>query len=371
MACDCNKKDYTCKGMSVSSNCVLYEGPSIPLLGVCKGDPVTYIVQAIADEFQSLLDEEQIALDSITLDNCGIVQSLLAGKDKTFANLIQVLITYQCTLTQLIEALQQQVDGEEEEPYAFDLKCITPVGTPVSVNGIIQGIINKVCALETTVNNLGSNVTEIVNDAVGNFIATAITANGGRGITVSGSGSTTKVNIYALVPPFTALPYIGPASNFDSNGVGIAGSAYDGWYFMNGQGGRLDARGRTLVAAVKNVQGPALDPAVDPTQPNNPSMDIQLGDKFGENYHKPTLNEMVPHSHSLVDPGHTHTMPGNTMYNEFPNEGGIGGSEDWAKINKNVGISTTGITIGSTGGGDIFNVRQPSLTITGYIYRID
>ena len=371
MACDCNKKDYSCSGMPVSSNCTYYEGPTIPLFGICTGDPITFTTKAITDKILALIAEDELELSSITLDNCNIMKQKLGAKDKTYANLIQILIDYQCTLTQLIESLQNQIDDSPSNaPYAFNLLCITPVGTPVNTDAIVQGIINKVCALETTVNNLGTNVEIVVNDAVGNYLGSAFTATGNRGFTKTGSASTTKINFYAFVPPFCPIPYVGPASNFDSNGKGVVGSPYENWVLLDGQGGRLDARGRTLVAAVKGLLSTnALDPAVDPTQPFNPSTNYGLGDKFGENYHKPTLNEMYPHSHPVTDPGHFHAQQGEILYKGVA-EGGIGGSEDWQFQNQNTSTNTTGITIGTQGGGDIFNVRQPSLTVTGYIMLV-
>lgn len=369
MACDCNKKDFSCSGMPVSSNCVIYEGVPIPLFGICTGDPITHTVQAITDKLIELWDEEETELSNITLDNCNIMKEKLGAKDKTYANLIQILIDYQCTLTQLIDAIEDQIDeGSSEQPYAFDLKCITPVGTPVNVNAIVQGLINKVCQLETTVSNLGTNVTEIINEGAGTFLGSAITANGNRGFTKTGSGSTTKINFYALVPPLCPIPYVGPASNFDSDGKGLAGTAFEGWLLLNGRAVQYDARGRVLVAAVKDIQGGSLDPAVDPTQPFNPNTMYALGDKFGENYHKQTINELVPHSHTVSDSGHQHdyTQPKNATNSD---DGGI--PDSVATQTGKTSIAFTGITLGQTGGGDIFNVRQPSLVITGYIMRID
>ncbi len=368
MACDCNKKDYGCSGMPVSSNCTFYEGPVIPLFGICPGDPITYTTKAITDKILELVAEEELDVSSITLDNCSIMKQKLGAKDKTYGTLIQILIDYQCTLTQLIESLQSQIDGSPSNvPYAFTLGCITPVGNPVNTDAIVQGIINKVCALETQVNNLGTNVEIVVNDAAGTFLGGAIKATGNRGFDKTGSASTTVINFYALVPPLCPIPYVGPASNFDSFGKGVVGSPYENWVLLDGQDGRLDARGRGLTGAVKGLlSGGPLDPAVDPTQSFNPNTNYGLGDKFGENYHKPTINEMFPHTHTVNDPGHSHRQEGQILYKGV-SEGGIGGSEDWQFQNQNTSTSTTGITISSTGGGDIFNVRQPSLVITGYI----
>lgn len=365
MACNCNEINYDCGGANVSSNCVQWVGKIYEALGICKGNPLTFVVEAIIDKLLELLDAENAPPD-VSLDNCLVMKQALAGKDETVDNLLQILIDYQCTLTELIEAVEAKIPTTD--PYAFQLQCVTPVGSPTNRDAIIQGLINKVCALEVTVNDLGTNIDQIINTKLGDFIGTAIKSLGNRGIQKAGSGASTTYTFLALVPAYAAVAYFGPLSNFDAAGHGLVGTDVEGWYLINGVDGLQDARGRTLVAAVAGVPGGPLDAAVDPSNSLNPGTNYGLGAKFGENYHRLTIPEMPSHTHPLVDPGHTHdyTKP-RTLSN-----GDKSGIPDYVAIeNGKTSSATTGITIGAAGGGDIHENRQPSLAITGWIMRLD
>lgn len=368
MACNCNAINYDCNGANVSSDCVKWRGAVYAALGICKGDPMTFVVETIIDKLIILLADTDLPPD-VTLDNCLVMKQALAGKDKTVDNLLQILIDYQCTLTELIATVQASIPTND--PYAFTLQCITPVGSPTNPNAIIQGLINKVCALETTVNNLGTSVDTIINTSVGNYIGTNIQSLGNRGIRKSGSGASTVLTFLALVPPNTPLAYTGSLSNFDANGAGIVNTAYEGWYLLNGVDGRPDWRGRVPVASVAGVPGGPLDAAVDPSNPLNPGTNYANGAKFGENFHRNTINEIPSHIHTVNDQGHVHPMPDFTMFSDQAIAGGIGGSPDWYNKNANTKSAQTGITINPTGGGDIHENRQPSIAITGWIMRLD
>ncbi len=69
-----------------SSNCVIWNGPDIPCLSLCKGDTVTDVVYKLATEFCTILDTlnvDNYDLSCLTLNGCA---------PKTFEELIQALI---------------------------------------------------------------------------------------------------------------------------------------------------------------------------------------------------------------------------------------------------------------------------------------
>lgn len=81
-----------------------------------------------------------------------------------------------------------------------------------------------------------------------------------------------------------------------------------------------------------------------------------LGQTFGEETHLMTLAELVAHNHTIVDPGHLHTIP-------FSGGNQTQAGADSAKAQAgttNTSTATTGITINNNGGGTPFNVMQPT-----------
>lgn len=367
MACNCNALNYDCPGIQTTTNCVLWAGDPYPTLGICKGDPMTFVGTVILDKLVQI-DTIISAPTAVNIDTCPQMKIALGGKDKTVSNLLQVLWDNQCVLQSKIDAVKAQIPTNT---YAFNLRCIIPAGTNTDPNAILQGTINKVCDLETTVNNLSPSIDTLINDKIVEFLSGALVGLGNRGIVKSGTGSSTKFLFDSFVPPFVPVPYYGPLSNFDGSGKGIVGSPYEGWYLLCGLNNLADARGRVLVGSIQGVPGPTLDPAVNPANPNNPDTSYSTGDKFGENYHALTISQLPAHGHTINDPGHTHTsatesfMLRNVRCSESSCQSWWPGGSAFV-----TGSSTTGISINQTGGGAIHENRQPSLAITGYIMRI-
>lgn len=370
MACDCNTESYECPGISVSSNCVIWRGPAIPLFGICPGDPITYVEQQIIDKINELIAEQHLALSDFNINTCPVLRDMLAVKDPTLADLLQQLWTDGCTLRQLISRLEDKVDTQISKPsYPFRVQCTTPPGDGTSSDAILQGVINKVCALQIQVNSIAPSVETIVNTKVSQYLEKALRGLGNRGIVKSGTAEELFFLFTAFVPPYVPLPYYGPLTNFDAAGKGLAGTPYEGWFFLSGLNGMADARGRTLVAAVKDVPGPVLDAQVDPARPENPGTGYIPGQKFGNHFIKLEPGQMPVHTHTVNDPGHAHKSP-------YPSPEKFSGSKFDAanQINiqqKDTSAAKTGITIGNAGGDQYHDNRQPSLTITGYIMRTD
>lgn len=368
MACNCNNIDYACMGEKTPTNCVIWSGDPIPALGICKGDVLTPMLNIIIQKVLELLEESETPVN-VNMDNCLVMKQALAGRDKTVDNLFQILIDYQCTLKDLIAQVEAKIPTDT--PYAFQLQCITPVGSPSNRDAIIQGLINEVCELATQVASLGTNIDQIINTKIGDYLTNSIKSLGNRGIQRTGSGANTTFTFLALVPPMCPIPYVGPLSNFDANGAGKVGTAFEGWYLLNGKANTLDGRGRALVASVAGVPGVPLDAAVDPAQPYNPGTNYTTGIKFGENFHKLLTPEIPAHTHAVNDPQHSHTSAATFQLRRV--RCSTSTCESWwpggAALNS--GSAATGITLGSTGGNDIHETRQPSLAITGYIMRFD
>jgi len=93
-----------------------------------------------------------------------------------------------------------------------------------------------------------------------------------------------------------------------------------------------------------------------------------LGAVGGLDSHTLTASEIPSHTHSITDPGHTHTTNGN-----FLKQGLIGsdyqGSSFLGSAPVGVNTATTGISVNNTGGGGAHSIVQPTI-ICNYIIRI-
>jgi hypothetical protein len=85
-----NKKTQNC--VPVSSNCVIWQGPDIECIQLCKGDSISVVVAALADNLCSIMTSLNINnydLSCFNIGSCG---------PKDFASLIQFLINKICEL---------------------------------------------------------------------------------------------------------------------------------------------------------------------------------------------------------------------------------------------------------------------------------
>ena len=139
---------------------------------------------------------------------------------------------------------------------------------------------------------------------------------------------------------------------------------------MNGLNGTQDWRGRKVVGAVRNVPGGALDSVVDPATQGS-GVNYGVGDKFGSPFVTLLSAEIPAHTHPIVDPGHIHPIMkfwgrkinyGNENSTRVLQEGqGANSTLISPVVDNNVSKATTGISVGTAGGGLAHENRDPSV----------
>lgn len=356
----------------ISSDCAIYSGDSVPLLGICCGDTVTEVEKAIIDKLLEVLQGTGITLESVTLENCTYLKTLFGNKSKTLVNLVQLLVDSDCTLRALIKKLEDQL-LQTGSNFQFDLKCLDDSCCPSNVtrDQIMQMLIDKVCELETIINEIQSStggINTTINNVVGNFLNTAINTCSNTGIKKTGTGADTRILLVGMPPPESYIPYFGPLQYFDASGKGIDGTPACGWYIANGQNGTIDMRGYTFAGATEGVGSNPLDARVDPAILNQPTAAAGYKTKKGEVFNTLTVQQMPSHTHILTDPGHSHTYT-------YPTPEKFSGNKFDSANRQNTetrttSVATTGITIGNTGSNQPHNNVQP--TVYGvWITRFD
>lgn len=370
MGSGCNPKKINTPVNPISSDEVIYQGPPNTELGICTGDTMTEVEQAIINRVMGItFDGKDITLESIVLELCDDIKNIVGNNPKTILNITEALIKYSCVLKSRIDTLQGSVIGSIGNT-AVDFKCVTP---PVSFSFTsgLQAIINDYCVTKAVVNQLATNSgsTTIVDEKIYTSLNSLISTPGGNGLkkTVDSNSQQVSYSITGVVPPETALPYFGSLSYFDSSGKGLSGTRMEGWYLCNGNNGTPDMRGFVPVGAIQGVPGGNVDPSVDPS--SDPSLNYAVNQIGGRAKVTLVPNNLPPHTHPVIDPGHDHSFRG------YDNENRPCGSsctrETKANTSKKTATATTGISIGPNTTTSLpVDVRQP-YRACNFIIRFD
>ncbi len=84
----------------ISSNCVVWQGPDIPCIGLCNGDTVSDVIAKLAEKLCDLLDQTTTAEPDLTgLDLLCTLPNGQTAPD-TIAETIQVIVNYVCSISQ-------------------------------------------------------------------------------------------------------------------------------------------------------------------------------------------------------------------------------------------------------------------------------
>lgn len=286
----------------ISSNCVVWQGDANTDLNICSGDTITEVINSLITQINTSFNGTNITVDVDSV--CSIINTELVGKQKTLPNILQALINVICALNSDIVSLQSTI-----EPHTFSVICLTGNSALQSLDVTIGVIIDQVCQLKTqlenvlnTLNNSG-DINTTISNTVGNMLLSAITSCGDNGIVKTGSGSNAAIKFTGFVPKQCPIPFIGPLSWFDNNGIGLPQYGMCGWYIMNGLNGTQNWMGYTFAGAtvLPGVNSTGLDARV--ALPNDQS---NIGDKKGEVAHILKENEMPKHNHAVNDLGHSH-----------------------------------------------------------------
>jgi microcystin-dependent protein len=360
----------------VSDQCVKYTGIDVPVLGIQKGDSLSYVEQALIEFLTSTLDGTGIKIDIPSEIICELVQQYLPTcGDITVVDLITALIKAACDLQEQVDAVVADVATIEAN---YDVECLSGVTSTSGTHAILQAVISKVCDLEVDLAALALDVdTNYVKLSELNSLIQAYIDSTSSAITQQ----------YQKMVPYTVVEYYGSLSNFDGSGAGIAGLGWDKVYLCNGNNGTPDKRGRIGVGAIQGVGGGILDPVVDPGNPGNPNYSLLT--TAGSNTETLNTSQIPSHTHTAVpvvtDPGHDHftvslgtsdsTLSASNSIQQVWSDSGNLGYALKGSTPATVGLTTsdsTGITVAvsnsNVGGGGAHNNIPPVLACYYIMY---
>lgn len=290
-----------------STDCGIWQGPSVPILGICCGDTITEVETSIINKLLEVLDGTGIDLSTINLNNATYLKTLLGVKNKNLLNLVQLLVDSDTDLRQLIADLNAKINVTGPA-FSFDLQCLVDECCPPTLtrDQVLQLVIDKLCQLDSIIKQLqddAGGIGDTINNIMGDFLSSSINTCSTTGIKKTGSGKDTKITIVGMPPPESYIPYFGTLSYFDASGKGMDETPACGWFIANGLNGTVDMRGYTFAGITNGVGGGQLEARVDPALLNEPTLSTSMKDARGEALHKLTSPEMPSHSHTISATG--------------------------------------------------------------------
>lgn len=170
-------KNKTTNCLPTSSNCIVWEGPNINCINLCKGDTITDVVYKLAILICDLKDK----LDLTDLDLSCLVENcqLCDEPNKALSNVLTLLINKVCTLEDAIAALEPGGEGNSyTEPILNLPSCLQYVNnqgqtvTQLIHNQFSLTLATKICQLNSTVtsntntiNNHETRITALENQS--------------------------------------------------------------------------------------------------------------------------------------------------------------------------------------------------------------
>lgn len=349
---------------TVSDQCVKYTGISIPQLGITTGDSLSSVELAITDKIITIIAGTGIVPNFDTDNLCTLVSNLLPTVgDITLNNIIDALIQVVCVLDdRVLDNTYEitQINADYVVPACFAGIVLSDDGT----HNVLQAAINKICEiqLDLTALSLDLETNYISVDNIDSYIEAYIAS----------TGSTTLIS--SKMVPYSVIPYYGDITGkFDSTGAGLGD--WDRIFLCNGNNpGVPDFRGRIPVG-ITSMSGGSFPAQTDPSISGNPNYNTLGIVSYGANQITLNSTQIPSHTHvatsTVVDPGHTHSyIPSVRDNGDIGNYLETASSENYAA--QNVNSSVTGITVNtvnaSVGGGLAHSNIQPVISVYYIIY---
>jgi microcystin-dependent protein len=284
----------------ISDRCVKYTGINVPALGITTGDTLSHVEESIINFLVPVLNGTGVKpiIDNAII--CTVVRKYLPTcticTGFTLNEVLTAIIKAACDLQVQIDTINATLATLNAD---YTIGCLTGVTASSDTHAIVQAVINKLCALDTSFNLLVASLptTYVQLNQLDTLIQDYLNS----------IGYLTKY--YNRMVPYTVVEYYGPITgNFDGTGAGLVSGAFEKIYLCNGNNGTPDKRGVVGVGTTDGSMGgltlpPRTIPGVD-----NPSYALNVA--YGYNSTTLTVGQIPDHTHLATvvinDPKHKH-----------------------------------------------------------------
>ena len=151
----------------ISSNCVIWQGPDLPCIKLCKGDTISDVIEALALELCGILDILDIKNYDLTCFD------ITACGPKDFVTLIQFLIDRICALENIDTTLARS-DAFSTRSSSADLTgcpdCVVSVApcfvigtqTTMQLVDYVNAIGLRICSIITDISNINLQISNLL-----------------------------------------------------------------------------------------------------------------------------------------------------------------------------------------------------------------
>ena len=139
-----------------SSNCVIWSGRNIPCINLCTGDTVTDVIEKLATELCTIIDQLNISNYDLRCFN------ITACPPSSFAELIQFLIEQICA-SQGVNTTGKELTSGCPDCVVTMADCfITGPQTTMQLVDYVKLIASRICSIATTITTIQNQITNLI-----------------------------------------------------------------------------------------------------------------------------------------------------------------------------------------------------------------
>jgi len=139
-----------------SSNCIIWQGPDLGCIKLCKGDTISDVVAALATELCTVMDQLNVSNYDLSCFN------LTACPPADFQALIQFLINHICALEGITPTTNTQGTATCPDCVVTVASCfIQGNNTTMQLVDYVTAIAERVCGLITSISDLQNQINQL------------------------------------------------------------------------------------------------------------------------------------------------------------------------------------------------------------------